>query len=307
LGGSSPRLKKIELRAVAVPFPVLRRLLLSADNLVELALENIPKTCYFSPDALVTILSSLAKLKRLQIRFRVPTSRSARSRTRQPLERAILSSLENFLFYGASEYLEEFVARIDLPALTFLNIRFFNQLIFEIPHLCQFFSRVGVSEPFTELILTPAEKVAVVFFRRKGKRPHHALECYISIPCTQLDWQLSFATQIFSQLPFLLSSAKTFILYKPSSMSAGKEDVDPSQWLELFQPLSHVSQIRVDLEELVPDVVQALVSAHMTAGVLPGLTSLYLKGYRESPPVIAAAEQFVATRKLAGRSVSLYG
>jgi hypothetical protein len=212
-----------------------------------------------------------------------------------------------FGFFGASEYLEEFVARIDLPALTYIAIKLFNQVIFEIPQLCQFFSRVGGLESFTEVNLLPAEKNTTVFFRRKGKRLLHPLECHISIPCTQLDWQLSFATQIFSQLPFLLSSAKTFILYKPSSMSAGKEDVDPAQWLELFQPFSHVSEVHVDLEELVPDVVQALVSVHMTAGVLPGLTSLYLKGYRKSPPVIAAAEQFVATRKLAGRSVSLYG
>ena len=89
-------------------------------------------------------------------------------------------------------------------------------------------------------------------------------------------------------------------------MSAGKEDVDPAQWLELFQLLSHVAQIRVNVEELVPNVVQALVSVDMTTEVLPNLSSLFLTGYHKSP-AIAAAEQFVTMHKLAGRSVSLYG
>jgi hypothetical protein len=308
LGGSAPLLKEIDLQAVAIPFPALRRLLLSTNNLVDLYLVNIPKPCYFSPDALVTILSDLASLKRLRVRFRPPTSRLTQSTPPQPpLERSILSSLTDLSFYGASEYLEKFVSRIDLPALTFVSIKLFNQLIFDIPQLCQFFSRVGGLESFTEVNLTPAEKVAIVFFQRKGKRLLHRLKCYISIPCTQLDWQLSFATQIFSQLAFLPSNARAFILHKRLSMSAGKEDVDPAQWLELFHLLSHVSEIRVDFEKLVPNVVEALVSADMTTGMLPDLTSLVLTGYRKSPPVIAAARQFVATRKRAGRSVSLYG
>ena len=43
------------------------------------------------------------------------------------------------------------------------------------------------------------------------------------------------------------------------------------------------------------------------AGVLPELTTLSLSGYHHTPSVAKAAEQFVATRRLAGRTVHLSG
>jgi hypothetical protein len=85
-------------------------------------------------------------------------------------------------------------------------------------------------------------------------------------------------------------------------MPAGKEDVDPTQWLELFQLFTHVREIHV-FEQLVPDIVQALVME----AVLPELTSLSLNGYRKSPSTAKAAEEFVATRRVSGRTVSLSG
>ena len=40
------------------------------------------------------------------------------------------------------EFLEDFVARIDTPQLDRLSITFFNQFIFDTPHLSQFISRM---------------------------------------------------------------------------------------------------------------------------------------------------------------------
>ena len=65
-------------------------------------------------------------------------------------ERAILPSFIR-LFHGASEYLEEFVARIDCPVLATLETKFFNQLMFEIPQLAQFISRVDRLKSPTEV------------------------------------------------------------------------------------------------------------------------------------------------------------
>ena len=52
LGGSVPRLQSLKLDAI--PFPALPKLLLSATDLVCLSLENIPRSGYFSPEAIVT-------------------------------------------------------------------------------------------------------------------------------------------------------------------------------------------------------------------------------------------------------------
>jgi hypothetical protein len=83
-----------------------------------------------------------------------------------------------------------------------------------------------------------------------------------------------------------------------------EEEVDPTQWLELFRPFTHVTTVYV-VERLVPGIVQALVVEDMATEVLPELTWLRLKEYRKSPSVAKAAEQFVATRKLSGRTISL--
>jgi hypothetical protein len=80
--------------------------------------------------------------------------------------------------------------------------------------------------------------------------------------------------------------------------------VDSTQWLELFRPFTHVTYLYVD-EELVSGIARALVAEGMTTEVLPELTLLLLREYHSSPSVTKAAEQFVATRNLAGRAVRL--
>jgi hypothetical protein len=40
---------------------------------------------------------------------------------------------------------------------------------------------------------------------------------------------------------------------------------------------------------------------------LPELSALYLSGYRASPSVAKAAQQFVDARELSGRAVRLFG
>ena len=307
LGGSAPRLKEIHVGGIGIPFLALRRLLLSTDNLVQLRLENIPKSCYFSPDDLVTILSSLGHLKDLSIWFSLLASRSATDmKPPPPLDRSTSISLISLSFYGASEYLEAFVARTHMPALTTLTIKFFNQLIFEVPQLYGFISRVEELKFFNEVYIKPAaESIDISFYRKKHGYSHRA--CYLSISCRQLDWQLSFTTQIFDQLSPLLSGAELLIIYKPHSISTGREDVDSIQWLELFQPLPHLSWVCINIEELVPDVVHALVNEGMVAGVLPSLTSFYLAGYWRSTSAMNAAKRFIATCKLANRNISLSG
>ena len=309
LGGLAPHLKKIHVGGIAIPFPALRRLLLSTNNLVDLILENIPKSCYFSPDALVTILSSLDYLQELHIRFRPPASRlNTNTESPPPLGRSTCPSLIVLYFYGASEYLEAFVARTHMPALFNLTIRFFNQVVFEIPQLNGFISRVENLKFINHIYILPTEKYVEVAFHQLDKRGHNRGECHLSIPCRQLDWQLSFATQILDQLPDAISSARLLVFYKLGLMSAGREDVDPAQWLEIFQGLPHLWEVRVEREELVPDIVHALVNEDIAAGVLPGLIKLHLEGYRKSPStIIDTVERFVATRKLTSRNIFLSG
>jgi hypothetical protein len=306
LGGSAPFLEQICLDGIAVPFPAMRRLLSSTSHLNSLRLMKIPHTCYFSPEDLVTCLSALAHLKHLFVDFRSPASRPnpsiARPGSPSP-ERTTLHSLDALDFHGVSEYLEGFVARIDCPVLTTLRIQYFNQLIFEIPQVVQFISRVDGLKSLGGAIVQIATMDPSLFLvtRGRGRTP-----CYFRIPCRQLDWRLLFLTQILHQLSALLCNVHELSI-SYSVWPPEMKDMDPTHWLELFQPLSQISKIYVDNEHLTPDVIHALVSEDTAAGILPRLTELQLYGYRKSKIAMEAAERFVATRKLNGQDISLSG
>ena len=68
LGGSAPRLRNLLL--VRVPFPGLPKLLLSATHLVNIRLYGVPHSGFFSPEALVTALSSSTSLRLLVLGLR---------------------------------------------------------------------------------------------------------------------------------------------------------------------------------------------------------------------------------------------
>jgi hypothetical protein len=85
------------------------------------------------------------------------------------------------------------------------------------------------------------------------------------------------------------------------------EDMDLMQWLELFRPFTHVTLVRVSEEQLLPSIVQVLVTEDMATAILPKLFSLHLEEYSRTPSVVEAAERFVATRRLSGRTVFLSG
>jgi hypothetical protein len=229
MGGSAPRLQNVYLDGIVFPFPELRRLLISSNHLVELRLCNITDAGYFSPHALVSGLSALARLKRLEIHFHrstfIPTPRD--TDPPPPLERASLPSLTFLAFHGISTYLEGVVARIDFPSLTFAIIKFLNQFVFEIPQLCRFIGRVDALKSPNEVIVKPSQDNSSITFTQRGERRRNLGEIFLVISGGPLDWQLSSTIQIFTQLSPLLSNVKLLAFGKYPSAPAVEEDVRP--------------------------------------------------------------------------------
>jgi len=198
------------------------------------------------------------------------------------------------------------VARIDTPALLFLTIVSFDEFIFEIPQLFQFISRAKMLKSLNDMVVRPDLEQIGIAFGQLGERRALEWGCGFHIPCKQFDEHLSFMAQIITLLSPLLSNVNTLGILEGSNPPPGQEEVDPLQWLELFQPLGHVKRVLVN-EEYVSDIVDALLTEETAAPVLPGLTSLCLEGYRNSPTVAEAAEDFIAIRNLAGHNISLHG
>ena len=309
LGCSAPRLREIKLDGIALPFPVIRQVLLSTNNLVDLYLSNIPNDAYFSPSDLVTALSALVQLKQLTVGFHSPDSCLPPSMICPPPQRTTLPSLTSLIFHASSRYLEEFVAQIDLPACCEITIGPFNNIFFKIPQFSQFIPCLNAISPFTRTHVRHTANSVCVLFDQEIKKNQMSERCALRTSCRQFDLQMSFLAQITSQFSTFLTSVDSLTIDGLYGLPIREEDVDPTQWLEFFRPFTHVTRVYVTVNELVLGIMQALVAEDMTAEVLPELTSLFLGGFHylrsTSPSVADAAAQFVAKRKLSGRDVTL--
>ena len=302
LGGSTPRLQTLFLDRI--PFPGLPKLLLSATQLADLRLWNIPHSGYISPDAMVTSLSVLTGLERLVIEFESPRSRPAwRSRRPPPSTRTLLPVLAKLRFNGVSEYLEDLVALIDAPLLRNLDISFFHQLTFETPQLTQFVSRSPKFES--------RDQARVVFYSSDVSislpQPlDGVLELRIS--CREPEWQLSALAQVCSS-PFsmaLIPAVERLYIHAGLSQLNWQDDFESSQWLELFQSFTFVKDLYIsrELVSLIARALRELVGERATE-VLPALQTLFLEEIRPLWSEEEAIGQFVAARQFSNHPIAI--
>jgi hypothetical protein len=112
LGGSAPLLQSLWLRGI--PFPEVPKLLLSTPNLLRLHLDNIPDSGYFSPESIITSLSTCMELESLIIEFSSPHPHpDLINQQITSLARASLPDLAYFSFKGNGGYFSVLCSRIE--------------------------------------------------------------------------------------------------------------------------------------------------------------------------------------------------
>ena len=303
LGGSAPDLETLSLERISVPG--LPKLLLSATHLVSLFLWSIPDSGYISPEAMVTCLSMLTGLRSLVIEFESPRSRPDRKTRRPPPPtRTLLPVLAQLSFRGVSEYLEDFVARFNAPLLDDWQITFFHQLMFDTPRLIQAIPRSPKYRAYDEARMTFSSQVVSVTLPQTSNK-----ELNLEISCRQPDWQLSSLVQVcrssFPQV-FIPAVEHLYILEQGPPQLLWQDDIENSQWLELFNPFTAVKSLYIS-HDFTPRIVPALqeLVGEKTTEVLPALQTLFLEEPLPSGPVQEAIEQFVAARQLAGHPITV--
>jgi hypothetical protein len=293
LDGTAPRLRSFYLDDVL--FPGLPKLLLSATDLVKLDLYGIPRFGYIPPEAMATSLSALTSLEFLRLNFRYPRPRSAlgsRRPTPPPLTRSILPNLTEIRFKGVSEYLEEILARIDAPRLNILHITFFNQIIFDTPHLFQFISQRPTLRAPEKGHITFRSKSIVVRFRSQTSDYE---ELSVEIRCSASEWQLSSLEQVCtSSLPPVPTLEDFYILEDRSYSLRWQDDVENTLWLDLLHPFTAVKNLYLS-KEFVPRIAPALqeLVGGRTTEVLPTLENIFLE---RSAPLSEGITKFFAAR-----------
>ena len=301
LGGSAPRLKYLQL--ANIPFPGLPKLLSSATHLTNLRL-SIPHSGYISPEAMVACLSLLTSLGELSLQFQSPQSRPGRESRRLPRQtRTVLPTLSRFCFKGVSEYLENFVARVDAPRLIFFETTFFNDIDFDTPQFTQFIGRSPTLEA--------SEKAIVVLWDRRAciklsSKTFGDGELNVGISRRELDWQVSFLEQVCtSSLPSLSALEDLYISEHPYEQPVWEDNIDSALWLELLRPFTTVKDLFLS-EKIALCVVPALqeLVGGRTMEVLPALQNVFIEGLQPSGPVQEGIGKFVAARQVASHPIA---
>ena len=300
LGGSAPRLESFRLSNV--PFPALPTLLLATGDLVELTLCNVPRTGYISPEAMVVGLSALPRLETFYLLFRSATPRPDRIHP-PPVTRTVLPALIEFYFQGASEYLEDLVARIDAPQLNQIEIHYLNQLVdLQVPQFPMFVDRsIGPkSNPlwYARVVFCNS----LVMFEMEGDITDSSMgppwaQTYVN--CRMIDWQVSHIAQVVSHFSPTLSNVKYLELEDECRLQF--EGADEVEWLHLLHQFPTVRMLHVS-HRLAGLVALALedIALETVAEVLPSLDLIYFEGQPAS-----SIEKFVAARQLSGCPVTV--
>ena len=303
LGGSAPRLKYITWSSI--PCPGSPKLLLSATHLDSLHLHDIPHSGYFSPDAMVTVLSTLTSLSYLWLSFQSPRScPDPASRRPPPLTRYVLPGFKLLRFRGVSEYLEDLVACIEAPHLYVLDITFFYDIDFDTPQFMQFISRTPMSREPEKAQITLWDYSAR--FSSFSSR-YIGREFKIEISCKRLDWQLSSLGQVCTPFLHLLSMLEDLSFSMESRLQPDrKDDSEDGLWLELLQPFPTVKNLHLS-EKVAPLFVPALqeLVEGRTTEVLPILQNIFLRGPESSGPVQEGIGKFVAARQVADHPIAV--
>jgi hypothetical protein len=110
-----------------------------------------------------------------------------------------------------------------------------------------------------------------------------------------------------SSFPQALISAVKHLYIQSSRYEfiVGQDDIEDSQWLELFHPFTGVKNLYLPskLTSCIALALRELVGERLTE-VLPALQTVFLENPSDGP-VPEAIEQFVAARQLAGYPTAL--
>ena len=316
LGGSAPSLQQLAL--CAVRYPALPVLLLSASNLVNLELLDMPPTGYISTEVMVSLLAASHKLETLHIEFGLlgaqPPSPDIIVSTR-----AILPALCDLSFIAGRKYIDDFVSRIDTPQLNSLLVNYKRGLRrweiginYDVPQLSKFINRSESLKrslsKHCEIKETVLQCRAIITFcvgRTTSERwnPNPGISvCLgrgIEEPILRLANILGFITPILSDIVHCTIDSVHMV-----GSGSGREDLD---WLQVLRQLSYVQTLFVS-DDMAGLISQAL--AHVDVGTitqtLPALQLLCIeiKEEGEEHRNTSSVHKLLTVRQDAGHPVN---
>jgi hypothetical protein len=299
----APHLHHLALTGFALP--IGSRLLTTAVGLVTLVLAITIPTTYFEPNALLQWISSMPQLETLAIGFTlaVPSRTIERQLMRTPIITPItLPNLRLFSFLGVKAYFEAIVCRMATPYLERLQVSFFEQLTFSVPHLLQFMNTTEGLRFSNACFYFSSDGVHVI--TGPHKEPDLSQCLFIRVISCHLDWQVSAMAQICNSLNQIFSAVEHLTLeYEDHSQSTEEHnEADFIEWRKILRSFSNVKTLRVG-DGLDKEIARCLEldDGELALDVLPELHELAYSRNRHTDNEFAS---FINARQNAGHPIT---
>ena len=301
----APHLRHIILNNFSIP--IQSPSLTPAVGLATLSLQWIHSSAYFRPNDLLQRLSLMPQLEVLGIGFHSPvTNREVEMQLLDTPTMTLITlpNLHWFAFRGVSAYLEALLPRMTTPLLDRLQIAFFNQLTFSVPHLLQFIStKENLKFRRVYFYFSPRALTMTVYPHPEAKMYTFSME----ICCIHLDWQVASAVQIYDALRSAFSAVEHITLHYDSRFTLSEDwqnAVDHTQWRELLRLFGNVKTLRVSKNGPVRQVSHSLRldDEESPMELLPELKELQ---YFPSGDVDDVFTSFIDSREKVGHPITL--
>jgi len=299
LGGSAPALQYFGLEYIF--FPALPALLSTFSDLEELYLD---KTSYISPEAMVSCLAALPRLKFLFIGSLFGWE--PRISSLPPVTRTLLPALTAFRFNGENTYLEDVVSRIESPHFRQIFIHHVTELLDS--QVAQLFKFIDHSRDPEMRLFKYADVKFSLGYRKEcvNFTMHSSLErgldsaCFTasSVFCQGIERQMSQIATVFSQPSATVSRVLHLKLAVHSPRTA---DCFNHDLLPLLRSFSTVRTLHVS-RDFARHVALALenTTVEVVTDVFPVLDLIFLDGQP-----VSSVEKFLAARQLSGHPVTV--
>ncbi len=180
LGGSAPRLQEIALTWIT--FLELPTLLLKAHALVNLEVSKMPWNGFLSPEKIIKSVATATRLQSLRIGYSksciLHVNLTPLTHHLPPITRTVLPSLTSLRLEGARDFLEDFVARVDVPRLRSIDMTYLHQNDLRVPELLH-------------LLMERSEGACLSQFNRAGITLHGDQSTFHAYPRHEANSQFS--------------------------------------------------------------------------------------------------------------------